>query len=217
MVQPIENWREDVTAEKDIFSAFAVSARDTFHKGDVTISSLIVVISFGLFLFGEFGLDLVEEPRVVSKFFAGIANSGLSFSATMLGFIVAVYSLFAALLPTEIFDKLARFKYERRAVSEFKYVNYSFLNIFLYYIMYMAFSWIAAAVFAENGPLYALLSLRDGSPLVSKLILGFLISLYAGASVLALFLIKTLVWNMYQARLLTILVPRDEGRSDKSS
>ena len=130
---------------------------------------------------------------------------GFNYSITILGFLVAGFTIFATMTKVEIFIALTLTSHKAENVSHIKFIFYSFLRVFINHIM-LLFACVSTTMLKDSSSIYlsALSIDSDVSIRIKKIgvilvfpIIGFLV-------INAILQLKTFVWNLYQSIIVAI-------------
>jgi hypothetical protein len=201
--QIIEKWKDDLASEKDFISVIYVSWRDVGSKNDLYAS----VVLFSICAMASVFCALVVPYRLNAPLAAALAvqwsTIGLSFASSVLGFIIAGFSIFATMTDRRLFHTLAKIKKDGRSVSEFKFVFYNFLYVFFHYIIYTLICLSVVILLSKGAPIWRIA--RDNYPSIfidfSSVLACCAISTY---TIHIVFVLKTFIWNLYQSILFAI-------------
>ncbi|MEM9014570.1 MAG: hypothetical protein AAGB02_05625 [Pseudomonadota bacterium] len=197
-------WQNRLLEQKSLFHVFWVANR-TIPKSRgnriaVYACSAIVLIST---LFGWYHgvYDVNQSYGLIHT----IADIGLMLSVSILGFLVAGFSIFAGITKPEVFILLAKIDYKKPEISNFQYVFFIFLNVFTVYVLLLVACMIISIGFDKNSPTTHLSQLAYSiNPNVCMTVnvaaLFFMVGLLAESIVR----VKSFIWNLYQAVIMVI-------------
>lgn len=144
----IENWQDDITAEGSLWETFVSARQLKSTKFNFRARAIILIISCGLTIFA-----LGNASKIPNKVLVGtlmwMSSSVFSFSVGVLGFLIAGFSVFVTLSDRALLIELAKTYYEDTGISVFKYIFFSFLVVFVYYLAAGTSSFIIGA-FAQT-------------------------------------------------------------------
>lgn len=130
---------------------------------------------------------------------------GFDYSITILGFLVAGFTIFSTMTKVEIFIALTLATHKTENVSYIKFIFYNFLRVFINHIALLAIC-VAITMMRDTSPIYLkLLALDDASIFhVKRAIVVVLFPLLGYVVINAILQLKTFVWNLYQSIILAI-------------
>lgn len=201
--QVIENWKNDLSAEKNFFAVISVSWRDVGDKKDAyfSVAALIICIAISLFIYNKYPYRL--NAPLASALVVQWSAMGISLSSSILGFIIAGFSIFSTMTDRKLFQILSKIKKKDRNISEFKFVFYNFLYVFAHYLAYLLMCIIVLLLASKGSPVWRLA--KDAYPNsnvdLCAVILCSVVGVYTVHVVLVL---KTFIWNLYQSILFAI-------------
>lgn len=212
--QIIENWSKDLSAEKDFFAVMAISWKDVGDKKDLYFT----LILFLFCLIVSSVLYSVQPYRLSAPLAAGLAvqwsSVGISLSSSILGFIIAGFSIFSTMTDRKLFHILAKIKKEGRGISEFKFVFYNFLYVFWHYLFYLLLCILVLVLASKGAPVW-----RLAKEFYPNKIIDFLSVIFCSAlaiyTIHVVFVLKNFIWNLYQSILFAIFHDAEVSPSAK--
>jgi len=197
---------EEATNHSDLFSETSLwdiylKSRSVYRNrfNCVTlIACAVLLASFAIF-------DFVRDSEKIDlrAIFAIWANVGLSYAATILGFLVAGFSVLFAVLRPETAALLRRIHREGEKLDELRLMFINFVSIFAHYASFIFWSVLYLIVGSANGPLELawryLHTIRDWLPFAVSHALFVIWALWFLVIVLKM---KSFIYNLYQTLLL---------------
>ncbi len=203
----IKGWRQQIVAEKSLWQIFRRSPgfwEQPFHRAIMTITGL------GLTTFSALHLTkpgwLVLPTFSVQETILAWANLGLTYSVTMLAFLLAGFTVFSTITKPQLFAELAQVAHPESTLSEFQYIFFSFMNVFIHYLTYMSVCAIIL-LFANNGGPLILLGecMKLASP-TGFSVFQFTTLAVLGTWTILLFLkLKSFIYNLYAMIIVVVL------------
>lgn len=203
-------WETDLLHEKSLLDAYRASKDipssifNTRFRFVALVLSLLYVVANA-----TFGVDNKRVVDAIARSAAALFGT----SATILGFLIAGFSLFASLSSVVLLRRLAATPSGFGKLSVFKYVFFNFVNVFSIYLVLLS----AAGMLVFVTPLgwispleYMAAHLRSTVPVFNSVILAVLV-LIAIESLLRL---KSFIWSFYQSVLITIILDNTSDCSD---
>ena len=199
------DWVERLTKDKSLVQVYwkartVATSRWNKHVGRIVF--LVVLAGSGL------GMISGDAAIVGSALVSGIrriAEIGFVFTTAILGFLIAGFAIFASITKPEVFVELAQTDYRDSGISNLQFMFYNFLLVFIHFIVFLAVTVFIEVFLYPNGPLTDavgfVLSLFPGWGSLA-LVLAF--SVLAGWLAFLLMLLKSFIWNLYQAVLVSI-------------
>ena len=205
-----DDWKKKVFEDSGLWVIYWKSVgsmpRSAFNRGVYWFSFILIALLTGFAVVSPSDLyGLAQSAAFVHQ----IADAGLVISLGILGFLIAGFSIFASVTKPELFIVLAKIPYKRDGetvgISRLQFLFFNFLNVFSVYLLLFSISLFISIGFAESSPLRILsqaamfdhpMVMHAGNCLsMAALLLWFV------ESVLRL---KSFVWNLYQAVLISI-------------
>ncbi|MCA2374801.1 hypothetical protein ATU3B_24550 [Agrobacterium genomosp. 3 str. CIP 111-78] len=199
------SWQVRLTKEKTLFDVYkqarlVASTRSNFI---VAMSSALLVFALttiNMHFFPQFDhrVSLATGVRVV-------AETGFSFTSTLLGFLISGFAIFASITKPEVFVVLAQIPHKKGDMSRLHFIFFNFLFVFIHYLIFLGICIIIKTVGYPRGPLSEILAvLYYEIPQHASLVTGIIFSGMVGYTAFLIVLLKSFIWNMYQAILITI-------------
>ena len=216
-------WEEKIFREKSLWDVYSKSRkifpRKKFNRAVILIwivCSIILTLSNYLFEFDNFQ---VQES---ANFVHLIADVGLTLSLSILGFLIAGFSIFASVTKTELFILLAEIPYKRESsdtgISRLQFIFFNFLNVFSVYLLLLSICLIIDLFFSLSSPLRILAdSIASINPKFAHVGNCLVASIGGLVLIEALLQLKSFVWNLYQAVLLAIATDHELKKRDNNS
>lgn len=208
--EPVINWRSDLFAEKSLLQVYLRANRIVGSETDKRIAFwfaalLSATVILGRALFSEF-----NNPALSIYLARGWAELGVTLASSILGFLIAGFAIFATATKTSHLQRLAAVKRVDRDFSQLKFIYFNFLYIFVHYGAFLTLC-IAVFVGLQAGtPIWATGDiLHRCVPIFVDIGAALVCVALATYFVFALLLIKSFIWNLYQALLFTIAIEPD--------
>ena len=200
------SWKEELFDEKNLWQVYVRARRLTgsnFNYWATRLGALLILvtISYGMYF---------SEPRLITptEIIAWVrewSSTGISFATSTLGFLIAGFSIFASVTNKKLFIALAHLDYRDTGVSRLKFIFFNFIIVFLHYLSFLGICLFVKLFFGPSGPLYLIVQDAIGGCLRLEEILVLISALIIGTWFIAIVLmLKSFIWNLYQAVLLAI-------------
>lgn len=202
----IPNWKEDATSDTSFYRVLKSSIGVVGNKKDQKfIIALLFVSTVSTFVFSYFGL--LAHPKIVSQIMLSWSTLLANVSVAILGFLIAGFSIFATMTRPSLFRYMSRYKAEGRPISDFKFVFYNFLYIFVHYLILLSVSIFLSFMMVERSPVWLLFkSIYQTAPSIIDLITVFVAVLFCIYVLYCILLLKSFLWNLYQTLIFAIFV-----------
>jgi len=194
----------DLTQEKSLFSiyvAYRSSQRIPKFNIFITIFSLIL-ISVGTFQ----SKSSLHDLRLA---IIDLANVGIQTCATLLGFLVAGYTIFLTLVKPEHVKALSSICVTSTKLPYFKHVNFTFINVFIQYLIYFIFVTILRVFLIPHNGIEEIIRDNIGLYKVSIYCKTFIVIFALWSVVLALYL-KSFIYNIYSSSMILFKLNYEE-------
>lgn len=202
------DWRDRLFEKEtlwDIFWRSGGSFRTNFNFIVLTLVSLVASMC-GIFVL-IYWPNLMDRETVVDSVRAWV-TIGISFSTTIIGFLITGFSIFATVSKPELFAKLAKAK--RRDGNTFLEDQlFPFINCFVHYMLYISFC-LFVGLLSTKGSLPSKLIGAALSDVVLQWAGVAFITLFCTWTAALLLKLKSFVRNIYGTLMLCISEVKDE-------
>ncbi len=210
----IDHIESELFKEKGLLSVYLKSNSYGENGFDRTVKSgtgiLLTVCSIYL-PFSRSDLFTVAGRAVVDW-----VSLGFTYSITILGFLVAGFTIFATMTKVEMFITLSQIRHKTKDVSQLKFIFYSFLRVFISHIM-LLFIAVSISMARDCSPIYlTAMSLSAAKVILSKKIAVLILLPTVGSILISSVLqLKTFVWNLYQSIIVTVAMAAQLYENDR--
>jgi len=200
-------WQQRLNQEKSLFQIYKIARVVAFSKGNVIAAVCVFLVAVLLLGSNAFTGMVFASIPTLQKAINSAADTGFTFTSTMLGFLISGFAIFASISKPDILIILARTDYKDPRISELQFIFFNFILVFIHYIIFLGACVIIKIVSGDSGPLPKALELANayneaiGCALASTLLAG-LLSWLAFVTLL----LKSFIWNLYQSVLITIQI-----------
>lgn len=203
-VTPIQNPRADVLQERSLAAIFFKAAPLVGKKIDYVPPIGIALACLVVCPLAEYRLHALADAARQLKMLTVWSTNGLLASVTILGFLIAGFSVFATLSDKELFRRLASYKSDK-PISSFKFIFFSFIYTFVVYIAFVITSACIMVLAEENSPVQYLLSFWEArQPDSERVGVAIVTSIYLAYMLHVLLVLRGFVWNLYSSLLIAI-------------
>lgn len=199
-------WREKITAERNLFEVYK-KARKVGSSRSNSVAAGVVFVCFLMASSIDYWLSLGIFPlHALGSLLGRIADLGFTLTTAILGFLITGFSIFSSITRPEIFVALAKLNHRNSGLSRLQFIFFNFLLVFVHYLAFLAAS-IALTLGLPFAPSIAR-TLADqcwlSEPKIWWLTVG-LSSVLISWLVYLIMLLKSFIWNIYQAILVVIV------------
>lgn len=217
------DWQVRATKEKSLKEVYWKARRVGSTRGNLCVAVLVSAV-FYLFAIIDWHFCLgVLSLGVLKTLVSQIAEIGFALTTAILGFLIAGFSIFASITRPEIFVGLAKLDHKASGLSRLQFIFFNFLLVFVHYLAFLAICIflklafpLAIAVFdgIQRHTELTLTSTWWAAVSIAALLLGWLTYL--------IMLLKSFIWNIYQAVLVVIvtgdqIIELEKKRSNSTS
>lgn len=191
----------ELSKEKSLWEVYCASRSYSENRLD-RAARLLTAIALLTLSFSCFFVRLDVFPAA-ARATVNWLNLGFTYAVTILGFLVAGFTIFSTMTRTEIFVALAEQVHPDLQVSQLKFIFHSFIRVFILHIL-LLMSCILALMLRDMSEIYlSPLSVSDAI-LTKKISVVIILPLIGYGLVSALLHLKTFVWNLYQSIIIAI-------------
>jgi hypothetical protein len=206
-IDTVQNWREDATNEKGFGSIILSSIGVVGSKVDLATFVVVLVCGAVGVTIARTQFNQLVQPWQTAMIVQQWANFAATVAVAILGFLITGFSVFATMTRPSLFHLLAKIRQTNRNISEFKFVFYNFMYVFAGYIAYLSVCMFMVFAFTKQSPVwYAGYLIWKFHPVSLDIAVAFCGVLVVAFSLFAILLLKSFLWNLYQAMLFTIFV-----------
>ena len=187
---------EELLNENNLFEVYKVSRKIPFSKINTFLLIIFCILSLFVTL-GIDGQDLVKDIPVLS-------STLLAAVLTVLGFLIAGYTIFCSVLNHSLSMELYNSEEKPLGFSQLKYSHLLFMRVFFYYLVY-AFFLFSVVFFSKSTSLSSIISVISDHDKCIFFILNYILynSLFMGMSFLMLQL-ASFIFNIYHTVMTSI-------------
>lgn len=181
----------ELTKEKTLWDVYLLSRRIRSSRFN-TIATIItiIVLSIYSFYFQSDIASLLGETRM-------LANLTLNLSATILGFLIAGFTIFATLSKPRMLLKMMEVVHKPTGMKFLKYNFVAFMRIFIYYLAIMSISIVMVLVGNKNGMAYRYAMCFPEGIMISCNLIKIAYVIIGTSLTLMVLLLKTFIFNIY--------------------
>lgn len=200
------DWRKKVTAEKSLFEVYRKARKVGSSLNNFAVA-IIVFICFLLIGGADYSLCLgIFHMGALGKLIGQTADIGFALTTAILGFLIAGFSIFSSITRPEIFAALAKLDHKSSGLSRLQFIFFNFLLVFVHYLAFLTVSIVLklglpfAPDFARAAKTFGMLpdtAAWWSVVALSAILLAWLVYL--------IMLLKSFIWNIYQAVLVVIV------------
>lgn len=200
------DWRERVTRETSLGEVYWKARRVASTRRNLAVA-LGAALLFGFLAAIDWHLRLnILQISALKSLITQVAEIGFVLTTAILGFLIAGFSIFASITRPEIFAGLAKLNHKDTDLSRLQFIFFNFLLVFIHYLAFLAVS-----IFLKLGlPLVpALIDVASQHVASVAAIVWWsavaLAALLLGWLAFLIMLLKSFIWNIYQAVLVVIV------------
>jgi hypothetical protein len=199
------DWREETTSENSLLEIYWKARKIASSRFNLYFSICLSLIFFAI-VYIDHRLKLpFFSISVVVDMIEKIGVLGFSFTTSILGFLIAGFSIFASITRPEIFVGLAKLNHEVYNISRLKFIFFNFLFVFIHYLAFLIVSFFIHLFF----PVILSFIFNDNTQqIIPPVFLWWVgavpLTFIVGWFIFLLLLLKSFIWNIYQSVILII-------------
>lgn len=200
------DWRDKVIKEKSLLEVYWKARKVASSRGNRLTAVLVFILLLALFCADKsYNLGLISLSDM-SKIVGKVGEIGFAMTTAILGFLIAGFSIFSSITKPEIFKALAKLDHKGTDLSRLQFIFFNFLLVFIHYLAFLAFS-LAIKLFLPT--LASAVGLAVSHWSLSALAIWWLAAIGTAMAlswlVFLIMLLKSFIWNIYQAVLVVIV------------
>lgn len=199
-------WQERATKERSLGEVYCKARRVGSSRTNLCVAWLVGIV-FSLLAAVDWYLSLGVLTLVqLQAFVSQIAEIGFALTTAILGFLIAGFSIFASITRPAIFVGLAKLDHKDSGLSRLQFIFFNFLLVFIHYLAFLGASILLKLALPLFPAVVDLIRQHTGVSTwyvwcfavgLATLLLGWLAFL--------IMLLKSFIWNIYQAVLVVIV------------
>lgn len=213
------DWKRELFKQKSLWQVYWVSLRILPRsRGNTRIVLGILLLVASTQLVAYFLPDRLYRIEHTAEFVHSVSDASFVFALSVLGFLIAGFSIFASITRVELFIALANIPYRKHDIetglNRLQFIFFNFINVFSVYFVLLAMTLFLGVGYSNGSPLRTF-----GSLLALKYPdLCMVVNIVASSAFLvvlaeAVLRLKSFIWNLYQSVLL-VIVTSDEIATD---
>jgi len=123
----------ELTAEKNLFDVYKKAKGLHRNKFNQVVTAFALVVFVSISVFAIYGKDF-GRADIIKQAYA-IADLMLNVSVSMLGFLLAGFTILATMSKTDLLMALAQVQYPKSNISYLKYSYFMFMRVMIYYFL----------------------------------------------------------------------------------
>ena len=200
------DWKDRLTSEKSLFDVYKKAKHVASSRSNKIVSFSIFLILFFIFSANIYtNLSIISYSSLILTI-RKVAEIGFLFNISILGFLVAGFAIFSSITKPDVFILLAKLNHTKLGISRLQFIFFNFLFVFIHFIAFLSFCIFINIFLFSGGPFSSairLIAAADSHYIIfgSSIALSILVSWLS----FLIMLLKSFIWNMYQAVLVTIV------------
>lgn len=215
MVNPT---RADVTREKTLFALWRTASKFPKRKFNWIVTACVGI------LLARYSLLVWEQPDLLLSHFRKIEATGFAFATSILGFLVAGFTVFVTVTRLDMFLQMAKTEKRGTGESVLKYNFSAFIVTFVHYVCYL-FACLLCELFLQPNGLASVAyqnaltypNLATVLPTARTSVAAFLLVGFGTWTVYLVMLLKSFIYNVYQVTTTSVAYEwkKEEDKSRK--
>jgi hypothetical protein len=189
----------EITKEVDLWDIYVQSRKLPEGRLSKRVAkpfswAILVILSIYAALSNKPVNELANEVR-------SLADLGFNFSISILGFLVAGFTIFATVTKPNLFIKLAKVKHTKSGLSYLKYTFFVFMYVFIAYLSFTLFCLLIKLLASPSGVISTALICLSNYPehidLSKRILAGVGIATLGTWAFHLIILLQSFIFNIY--------------------
>ena len=190
---------KSLTEERNLWDIYLKSRRIPVSRFNQIATITVFCLLIGYVLVGQFDAATIAQKTKV------IAAIGFTFSTSILGFLIAGFTIFATISKPELFMKLAQVKEDKSGLSYLKYTFFGLMKVFIFYLAFAVLTFFIQAFYEVSANISALIHRVSEEPFFVVLSLSALIFVGTATWFFHLFmLLQSFIFNIHNAVMMSV-------------
>lgn len=206
----------DLTREKSLLALWRTSFKFAQRRFNYVV---VAVVAIALARYCQLDWD---QPQTLMAAFRKIEGTGFSFATSILGFLVAGFTVFVTVIRIDMFLTMARMEKANTGESVLKYNLSAFIVTFVHYTSYI-FACLMSELFLQPGGLATVAFanaqtypiLAPWAPLTHSLCSAALLVAFGAWTAYLVLLLKSFIYNVYQVTTVSVAYAWQEADKPK--
>ncbi len=204
------DWQNELFAEKSFGAPYRVARSHVAVRSTTIMVVVIFFVAIVPIILGFLGVWTPLDLKAIVVGIRTVTTLGVAFATSILGFLVSGFALFFAITRSDVLVLLAGVPHEKSAISRLQFILYSFMYVFLHYLLYLGVTLALSVTLSPGSVLNGTASfVRDQAPCEFRLAATVIFGASAAWLMFVLLLLKTFIWNLFQTVLIAITVGAD--------
>ena len=189
---------DSLSKEKSLWEIFkkTLEIKESFLNLFLLIVVFIVISIYTIF----FDKGLTESGFILRS----LADTGAGFSTSILGFLIAGFTIFTSIADKSLFVSMAKERKDGYTFSWLKFVFFVFMKVFIHYFVFTCLCYFVKIFFTENGIISSFLGRASEGLLVKGIFLKTTLVVIGTYLVYLLILLKSFLFNIYEVSMMAI-------------
>lgn len=200
------DWQHRLTSEKSLLAVYRKARKVASAPINARLAwTVFLVMMLALAANASFGMPVAPYASLIVGI-REVADAGFAFTTAILGFLIAGFAVFASITKPAVFILLAKLDHKKEGISRLQFIFFNFLLVFIHFLTFLALCLIVKVTLYSGGPLSgALRWVAENRQIMIVIGASFMFAVMTAWLVFLLMLLKSFIWNLYQAVLVTIL------------
>lgn len=192
---------DDLLAESSLWDVYRLTWKLKFPWATAVPSVLLAAVVLWIYLTTSI------ETCVIVSHSRQIVDLGISFVTTILGFLIAGFTVFATITNPRLFVKMAELNSNNRGISWLKTTFAIFMHTFAHYTWFLIAALMTKIFSLPNGMIGTAIFMAGGEiPEIKRTLAALGLSIFAGWIIYLALLLQGFIFNIYHTCMLSISV-----------
>lgn len=182
-----------LTKEKSLWAVYVKARRIPFNSFNTWATTIVVILVIAQYC--ALDIPLEEKLKVVRDF----SSAAIGIVVSVLGFILAGFTIFATISQPEMLVAMSRHRHETSGLSYLKNNFFIFMRIFIYYLAYTITCLLIIVFGVKGGVVHKLVAISPISCHIKEWLVGFSYVFLYGGMFFLLMQLKSFIYNVYHS------------------
>lgn len=194
---------EELLSEKSLWNIWWKSSSATVGTRGFWVNTIILITA--CFLVSGFVFTWDADVHSAIELLRTLVSTGVSYSITMLGFLLAGFAIMSGVTRPDLWLSMARTPVKGRNISYLKYNFFTYMRAFIYHIIYLTAFMVAQLIMVPKSIVTKVINQISADPVPAKtLVIKIGIVVFAIAMGHLLIQLKYFVFNVYHSIMTTL-------------
>tara|TARA_B100000614_G_scaffold254908_1_gene271032 strand:+ start:603 stop:1220 length:618 start_codon:yes stop_codon:yes gene_type:complete len=181
----------ELTKEKSLWDIFVASKKIKITKFNKIVLMLVAILS------GAYAFFLEENTSIILEKSRELSELGLTYSITILGFLIAGFTIFATLTKPELLLRMMDETHKKTQLTYLKYNYFVFMRVFIFYLIVSSIFLFVIMFCSPNGIIPHIIRVLPQPILIKSIAIKASYVLLTCCISFLILLLKGFIYNIY--------------------